>query len=1180
LVYIKRIELYGFKSFGNRKVSISFSPRFNVIVGPNGAGKSNVIDALSFVLGDISAKRMRARSLSDLIFVGTKKEKPADMARVTLILDNSDGKLPLGGEEISITRIVRKKGGTIYRINGRRATRVELLGLLDSLRFSPGGYNFIFQGEVTKFATMSPTEVRQLLEEVSEVSVFEEEKLKTEQELREISEKFERVKLLIAEVQREFERVKEERETALYYIALGEDIKQKEALLTYSRHAIKLDEVEQLFHMKKMVEGNLSEVQEKEKALLAEIRSLEEEFEAKRGIVEQYISERLGNVKEKLSNLRAELRGKKSSLKMLEEKLRDTLSKKEDLFKKLKDTSRNIVALEKEIGTLEKEKEKTENVLKEKLRELEDVREEASKAGLDAIFKLKMIKEELSKLQSTLSSLRTEEKFLLDEIANLEEEISSFKKMQEQFEAKLKSMRSEEDRLGFEINEMRKNNAEIQRKVEEKRKVIEEVDRKLKAIFLEYNELRGKLKRIEGQLEALRESAQYVAIRKILELRDRGEISGIIGTVGELLNVDEKFLLAINAALGNQVNYIIVENDQVAAECIKFLKEKKLGRASFLPLNLLRPKRIFIDEFDEKDVLDIAVDLVEFPPQCRPAFEYLLGRTVIVKDLDVARKVARKRRVKIVTLEGDVIEASGVIRGGFTRREKVSIFNLEAEANKLESVLTELEARKREMEELRKRLFEDLDTLREERKKVFDALNEKHKELDKLHIKIENITRKLEEQQQKIEQKIKLIEQKRKELSEVRSKIRNIEVEVREKQKVEMELTVLLEKIKAKKFQQKIKQKEEEVEIVRKKLEEINYDLASKRGRLNQLVEREKELKEEICRSEEEIKSLEDRIKKLGEEIAIYEEEEVKNLSKLERKVLDEIKDLKNEVEKLRETLKEKRRDYEFIKEDLEKLRNEITQIIIKLEKAKDDLRSLEKELEERKKDLPETVRIMDPYSLEREIEELKNKRRQLEPVNMKAIEQFKEVRKRYEKLKQMFEEVRSEKVALEEHLQKIEVEKKRVFMNTFDKVSRSFRDIFSTLSGGGEASLVLENPEDPFQGGVKIFARPPGKKLKSIEVMSGGEKTLTALSLIFAIQHVRPSFFYILDEIDAALDDANAKKVAKLIREMANRSQFIVVTLRDVTMSEADKLIGVTGRNGLSKVIELTLEEAKKYGQ
>jgi chromosome segregation protein len=222
----------------------------------------------------------------------------------------------------------------------------------------------------------------------------------------------------------------------------------------------------------------------------------------------------------------------------------------------------------------------------------------------------------------------------------------------------------------------------------------------------------------------------------------------------------------------------------------------------------------------------------------------------------------------------------------------------------------------------------------------------------------------------------------------------------------------------------------------------------------------------------------------------------------------------------------------------------------------------------------------MDPYSLEREIEELKNKRRQLEPVNMKAIEQFKEVRKRYEKLKQMFEEVRSEKVALEEHLQKIEVEKKRVFMNTFDKVSRSFRDIFSTLSGGGEASLVLENPEDPFQGGVKIFARPPGKKLKSIEVMSGGEKTLTALSLIFAIQHVRPSFFYILDEIDAALDDANAKKVAKLIREMANRSQFIVVTLRDVTMSEADKLIGVTGRNGLSKVIELTLEEAKKYGQ
>ena len=1179
MVYIKSIELYGFKSFGNRKVSISFSPRFNVIVGPNGAGKSNVIDALSFVLGDISAKRMRARSLSDLIFVGTKKERPADIARVTLILDNSDGKLPIGGEEISITRIVRKRGGTIYRINGRRATRTELLGLLDSLRFSPGGYNFIFQGEVTKFATMSPTDVRQLLEEVSEVSVFEEEKLKAEQELREISEKFERVKLLIAEVQKEFERVKEERETALYYIALGEDIKQKEALLTYSRHAIKLDEVERLARMKGEVERNLAELQDKERALLAEIRSLEEEFETKRGIVEQYISERLGNVKEKLSNLRAELKGRKSSLKMLEEKLGDTLIKKENLFKKVEETSKNIVTLEKEIKTLEKEKETTEKVLREKLKELEDIREEASKAGLDAIFKLKSVKEELSKLQSTLSSLRTEEKFLLEEITDLEDEITSFKKTQEHFEEKLKLVRSDENRLELEINEMRENNAEIQRKVEEKRRTIEEVDRKLKAIFLEYNELRGKLKRIEGQLEALKESAQYIAIRKILELRDNGIISGIIGTVGELINVDEKFLPAINAALGNQVNYIIVENDQVAAECIKFLKEKKLGRASFLPLNLLRPQRIFIEEFDEKDILDIAVNLVEFPPQCRTAFEYLLGRTVIVKDLDVARKVARKHRVKIVTLEGDVIEASGVIRGGFTRREKVTIFNLEAEANKLESMLTELEAKKKNVEELRKKLFEDLDVLREERKKVFDALNEKHKELDKLHMEAENIRRKLEEQKQKIKEKNKLMELKRNELSEVRSKIENIEAEVSEKRKVEMELTALLEKIKAKKFQQKIKQKEEEVEIVRKKLEEINYDLASKKGRLNQLVERKKELKVEIHRSEEEIKNLKDRIKKLSEEIAIYEVE-IKNLSRIERKVLNEIKDLKNEVERLREGLREKKIDYEFIKEEVEKLREEITQIIIKLEKAKDDLRSLEKELEERKKDLPETVKIMDPYNLEREIEELKNKRRQLEPVNMRAIEQFKEVRERYEKLKQMFEEVRSEKVALEEHLHKIEVEKRRVFMDTFDKVSRSFRDIFSTLSGGGEASLVLENPEDPFQGGVKIFARPPGKKLKSIEVMSGGEKTLTALSLIFAIQHVRPSFFYILDEIDAALDDANAKKVAKLIREMANRSQFIIVTLRDVTMSEADKLIGVTSRNGLSKVIELTLEEAKKYGE
>ena len=1179
LVYIKRIELYGFKSFGNRKVHINFSPGFNVIVGPNGAGKSNVIDALSFVFGDISAKRMRAKSLSDLVFVGTRREKPADMARVTLILDNSDGKLPLNDGEISITRVVRRKGGTVYRINGRRATRTELLGLLDSLRFSPGGYNFIFQGEVTKFATMSPVEIRQLLEDISEISVFEEERLKAEQELKEVAEKFERVKLIIAEVQREFERVKEEKETALRYVALGEEIKRKEALLVCVRYVLKSDELEKLIQIKGKSEGRLKELKGKESELLAEIRSLEEQLETKQEAVERYISERLGDVKEKLSNLRVELRGRKASRKIFKAKLEEILDKRELLSKKIRDVSERIFILKDEIKEIELEKEKNEKFLEKELSELDNLREEASRAGLDAIFKLKNIKEELSRLQSTLSSLKTEEKFLLEEINNLEEEINSLRELQRKYRADLGSLRKKENRLVFELKRMKKDNAEIQRKVEEKRRTLEEIDKELKSLFMEYNELKGKLRRVEGQLDALRESAQYIAVRKLLELRDSGAISGVIGTVGELLKVDEKFLSAISAALGNQMNYIIVENDRVAAECIRFLKEKKLGRASFLPLNLLRPQRIFIDELNEDGVIDVAVDLIQFPSNCKPAFEFLLGRTIIVENFGVARRIARKHRVKIVTLDGDVIESSGVIRGGFSKREKMSVFSLEVEAKRLEERLAELEVKKKEKETFRNRLFDEMEILRKERSKVFDALSEKHKELDKLHMEIEDITKKLDEQKREIKEKMNLLDQRRREISEVRSRIREIVTKIGEMRRVEVELTMFLERIKAKEFQQKIKRKEEEVELIRRRLEEINYALASKRASLNQLMEREKELGEELHQLEGEAKNLEGKIKELNKEIATLEGE-VKKLTSFEKKVLDEIKDLKIEVENLREDLREKRQGYEHIKEDIEELRNEITQMIISLEKVKEEKRLLEEELEEKKKDLPDPVKIVDPYGLEKEIEKLKDKRKQLEPVNMKAIEQFKEVKRRYDDLKQKFEEVKREKIALEEHLRKIEVEKKRVFMNTFDRVSRYFRDIFSNLSGGGEANLVLENPEDPFQGGVRIFARPPGKKLKSIEVMSGGEKTLTALSLIFAIQHVRPSFFYILDEIDAALDDTNAKKVAKLIREMSNRSQFIVVTLRDVTMSEADKLIGVTSRDGISKVIELTLEEAKRYGQ
>ena len=1179
MVYIKRIELYGFKSFGNRKINISFSPRFNVIVGPNGAGKSNVIDALSFVFGDISAKRMRAKSLSDLVFAGTKREKPADMARVTLILDNSDGQLPLKDREISITRVVRRKGGTVYRINGRRATRTELLGLLDSLRFSPGGYNFIFQGEVTRFATMSPLEIRQLLEDISEISVFEEERLKAEQELKEVTEKFERIRLIIAEVQREFERTKMEREIALHYIALGEEIKRKEALLVYTKYVLKSEELENLVHVKSDIEEKMKKLKEKEEELLTEIKNLEEEFETKRGTVEKYISERLGDVKEKLSNLRAELRGRKATLKMFKTRLSEVLNEREALSKRLRDYSEKIITLNNEIRCLEEEKRKTEELLERELDELRNLREEASKAGLDAIFKLKSIKEELSKLQSALSSLKTEERFLMEEISSLERELNPLKEMQKEFKADLEVTRVNENRLGLELKKMKKDNTEIQRKIEEKRKLIEKIDEEVKNLFLEYNELKGRLKRVEGQLEVLRESAQYIATRKILELRDSGVISGIIGTVGELLKVDEKFLLAIGAALGNQINYIVVEDDRVAAECIRFLKERKLGRASFLPLNFLKPQRIFIEEFDEKGIIDVAVDLVQFPPHCKPAFEFLLGRTIIVEDFDVAREVARRRRVKIVTLEGDVIEPSGVIRGGFSKKEKASVFSLEAKAKKLEEELAELEARRKEKETLRSQLFEELEILRKERSKVFDALNEKHQELERLHMKIEDITKKIEEQKRKIKEKTDLLCQKQKDMSEVRLQIKETEAEINKLRKIEADLTMFLEGIKAREFQEKIREKEKKVESVRKKLEDVNYALASKKASLSQLMERKRELEEEMHRLEERTKNLERKINELNKEIATLKDE-VDRLSALEKTVLDEIKDLKIEVENLRETLKEKRQSYERLKENIEKLRGKITQLIIELEKIREEKRILERELEDKKKDLPEPVEIVDPYILEKEVEELRDKRRQLEPVNMRAIEQFKEVKKRYDNLKEKFDEVKREKDALEEHLHKIEVEKKRVFMSTFDKVSRYFRDIFSNLSGGGEANLVLENPEDPFQGGIKIFARPPGKKLKSIEVMSGGEKTLTALSLIFAIQHVKPSFFYILDEIDAALDDSNAKKVAKLIREMSNRSQFIVVTLRDVTMSEADKLIGVTNRNGISKVIELTLEEAKRYGQ
>ncbi|AMM54383.1 chromosome segregation protein SMC [Pyrococcus kukulkanii] len=1160
--YIEKLELKGFKSYGNKKVVIPFSKGFTAIVGANGSGKSNIGDAILFVLGGLSAKAMRATRISDLIFAGTKSEPPAKYAEVAIYFNNEDRGFPIDEDEVVIKRRVYPDGRSTYWLNGKRATRSEILDLLSAAMISPEGYNIVLQGDITKFIKMSPLERRLIIDDISGIAEYDAKKEKALQELKQAEENLARVDLLIREVKKQLDKLEKERNDALRYLDLKERVKK-------AKVALLLGEIKRL-------EEELSSNEAKRSSIEEEIKSLERRIEeVARLIVEK---------ENELRKIEEELERESS-----EEALKVT-RKIGEINSKIELAKRNIEVGKKELDEAQVRLIRAKDELKKVLSEIEKTKgaiNRWSKRKDSLIDEIKAKEEERNLLVVRLGEIDRTFAVAREEFDSVVGELENAKKELYEGEAEIRRLEGEKEKLQSQILVLKARLPGIDEKIrelnsllEEKKAQLSELEGKLASISSrrrkvedeiekkgrELEEVKSKLDSLEKELIKAEAQSEIRGNKAIDALKNSG-IPGIYGTLAELIRVrDRQYSIAVEVALGNRADNVVVEDEIVAEKAIKFLKENRLGRLTFLPLNKIKPRK-------PNDSVGIPVtDVIEYDPRIDNAVRFALGDTVIVSSMEEARTHIGK--VRMVTLEGELYEKSGAITGGHykprglavdTRKLKEEVESLKAKKEALEAELNSLKV---ELRALENQGFE----LRIKISDIEKEIEITRKDLDRLLAEKKAIEGEIKDSEGKIKKIEETIHAKRGELAKLRGRIERLE-------KKRDKLKKALENPEARELSEKIRLIEGEIAKLREELSRVESKLEAFESRLNEeLLPRKASLEEEIEGLVNKINALkanikenEEALKELTKELESLREEEREVYSKIER-AKESRKNLEEEISSLRKEKEELSKRIQELRIEANTLRVRDVQLKSMLEEKRSQLKHFDKEVIKSIKEIP-----LDLEALKREIEEMEEEIRSLEPVNMKAIEDFEVVERRYLELKSKREKLEAEKESIIEFINEIEKEKKNVFMKTFEAIAKNFSELFAKLSPGGSARLILENPEDPFSGGLEIEAKPAGKDVKRIEAMSGGEKALTALAFVFAIQKFKPAPFYLFDEIDAHLDDANVKRVADLIKESSKESQFIVITLRDVMMANADKIIGVSMRDGVSKVVSLSLEKAMR---
>ena len=1187
-VYLKRIEIAGFKSFADKTV-IDFENSVTAVVGPNGSGKSNITEAIRWVLGEQSAKSLRGGKMPDIIFAGSDSRKPLNVAEVTVLLDNTDHYLPLDYQEISVTRRYRRTGESDFFINKQPCRLKDIQELFLDSGLGKESFSIISQGKVEAIFSSKPEDRRGIFEEAAGVLKYKQRKKKAEQKLFETEDNLSRVQDIIYELQEQLTPLAEQSEIAKKFLQLKEELTQTDIALMITEINVAKKEWEEK-------QTQLTQFNQELTKLATHIQSQEAVLSEKR--------------KQNAKKDRQIEKGQQSLL-ALSERLKQAEGQKDVLIERTKHTQKStqeyqasLAEAQKKVAHFEELQEKLTKETTEKETEIQEAQQQLMKTQQELEKYKKSTKELLSELRDQYVDLMQEQANVGNELKYLERQYLQETSKSKQTLAKQSEVEASVLALSSQKQELSEKQANLQQALVKNQHELEEVQTKGKTVQTKLTNEQPKMYQLMNQvqqLQARQKSLQeiqenyfgfYQGVRLVLQHKQ--QLSGIVGAVAELIDVPSSFTLAIETALGGAAQHVIVENEHDARQAITYLKKQRGGRATFLPLTTIKPRQLPAHVLSQAAAVDgflgIASEQVTFPTEIQTVVHNLLGTILLAKDLTSANAIAQTIRYqyRVVSLEGDVMNAGGSMTGGANKRgNQGSLFSQNQELKQLtaeyeqadqqlqnqEKIVQELQTKVADLSQKQEKLRTQNEQLRFEEQEITNQLQnitndlarfEKEKQLSNFETReLQQFIETYQKQQAELTARQKEIEQQRQQIDEEIKSLNQESDQMEEKRS----------QVQARKAQEQA-----DLAVLKEQFNHLQIQLRGARVQKNEALERQTSLEQQLATltadfSDHEIteESLASQITELAQQreelqaelVAVKEQRErtQKEIDQLETVLAEKNQQQKQQLTEQSKLEVQKDRAEMLLDHQLSYLQTEYQ---ISFEKAVTDYQP-----------------TSDIVSSRTKVAVLKEQIADLGPVNIRSIEQFEQVNERHTFLATQRDDLLSAKNQLFETMEEMDAEVRARFKEVFEAIRQEFKVVFPNMFGGGRAELVLTDPSDLLKTGIEIEVQPPGKKLQSLSLLSGGERALTAIALLFSIIRVCPVPFCILDEVEAALDEANVKRFGRYLSDFQDDTQFIVVTHRKGTMVAADVLYGVTMQeSGVSKIVSVRMEDINEEGK
>ena len=1182
-MYLKRLELQGFKSFADKTI-LELRPGITTVIGPNGSGKSNISDAIRWVLGEQSMKSLRGAKSLDVIFAGTQNRKSLGFAEASLVFDNSDGALPIEYTEVTVTRKIYRSGETGYFINKTPCRLKDVLELFMDTGIGKDGYSIIGQGKIDEILSNKSEDRRHIFEEAAGIVKYRTRKQESEKKLEHTKLNLLRINDILTEIESNLGPLQSQADKAKKYLNLREELKNIEiGLFVYNIEKYK----ENLQEIVKDVDITQSQCNDEE-GKLERVKILKEEL--KSSIDE--ITEQIENMSNLGFESQKEIEQLNSDINVARTRITNNNENSVRFTDEIKEQKEKIQELKQELeqkeakkDNLKQNKEKFEKELNEKQEELAKITEKLSAKEL-----------EIEGYKQTVEQ-NTDKKYELQSEINTQEiNYQNYEKRQNQIKQEIQTTISELDNTRMNKEEISKRFYEIENKKNKSQKSLEEVSKqkqeanqKIKSfennIKILSSEMRIKESKLKFLIETEKEKEGYIkSVKSLLKdcenIKDLGK--GMHGVLANIIEVPDELETSIEMCLGASLQNIVTDTEEDAKKLVEHLRKNNLGRASFLPISSVKGRKLDKIKGNESGVIGIASDLVKFNKKYEQIILNLLGRTVIVDNMDTAIKVAKQNSYtfRIVTKDGDLINPSGAITGGSVAKKTVNILGRGKEIEKLDKELKELKAKIQKLEDEKQEYEESIEGILE----VSTNLEKELQEIDITYATEKQKIVSIDENIQKLQNRLNKLKEEQKNLEALKQEA------VEQKAKIQEETNVIT------------KQNEELSKLIsefaelnkddQKYIDDLNFDITNLKISVSSFDESETSIQEIQERINQELKNAKTSIENKNNQIEQIKEDN-ESLEKSIQETLKQIEEIKqkvnnssSEIEKMKQERAEKSEKLSKQEEEItskfkviEDLKAQLVKLDVKKTKVEEDINTIINKMWEEYELTPNNVEgYSKPENValtQKRVNNIRAEIRDLGSVNIDSIEEYKNIKDRYDFMSEQRLDLENTMSKLRKVITDMTQIMKEQFKEKFKIINKNFGEVFAELFGGGKASLNLEDEDNILECGIEIAVQPPGKKLQNMMLLSGGEKAFTAIALLFAILKINPAPFCVLDEIEAALDDVNVFRYADYLKKFTEHTQFLVITHRKGTMEAADTVYGVTmEESGISKLLSMKLNK------